>query len=115
VQPRRSGAYRTAPLLNREHRANAFDPDDDEDDCFVVPASFVVTADHNPGRDDRGPLGQRFCRLASEVVGDYPKLTRRTLMHLDTTTVGGGTSGIEGLAGQTSNQARCAVSSTGLL
>jgi hypothetical protein len=80
-----------------------------------VPASFVVTADHNPGRDDGGPLGQRFCWSGSEVVGNDPKLTQRTPMHRNITTVDGGASGVEGLAGQTSNQARCIVSSTGLL
>ncbi len=92
-----------APLLNQEHRANAFDPGNNKDDCFVAPASYVVTADHNPRRDDEGPLGRRFCWLGLEVDGNHPKLTWCMLMHWDTTTVGGGTSGIEGLAGQTSD------------
>jgi hypothetical protein len=104
-----------APVLNQEHGANAFDRGNNKDDCFVAPASFVVTADHNPGRDDGGPLVWRFCRLGSEVDSDYPKQTWRTPMHCNTTTVGRGDSGIEGLARKTSDQARCAVSSTGLL
>jgi hypothetical protein len=104
-----------APLLNWEHGANAFDRGNNEDDCFVAPASFVVTADHNPGRDDGGPLGWRFCCLGLEVDGNYPKQTRRMPMRCNRTAVGGGNSGIEGLAGQTSNQARCAISSTELL
>jgi hypothetical protein len=103
------------PLLNREHGTNAFNPGDHEDNCFVVPTSFVVTADHNPGRDDGGPLGRRFCWLGSEVDGNYPKLTWHMAMHRDTTTVGRDVSDGEGLAEQTSNQARCAVSITGLL
>jgi hypothetical protein len=102
-------------LLNWEHRADAFNPGDDVDDCFVAPASFMVMADHDPGRDDGGPLGWRFCWSGLEVVGDYPKPTRHTSMRHNTTTAGGGASGIVGPAGQTSNQARCAISSTGLL
>ncbi len=115
MQHRRSGAYTTAPLLNQDYGADAFNPGDDEDNCFVAPASFVVTADHNPGRDDGGPLGRRFCWLGLEVDSDYPEPTRHTPMRRNTTTVGGGTSGVEGLAGQTSDQARCAISSTRLL
>jgi hypothetical protein len=83
--------------------------------CFVAPASFVVTADHDPRRDDGGPLGRRFCWSGSKVVGDYPELTWRTLMCRNTTTAGRGVSCIVGLSGQTINQARCTVSSTGLL
>jgi hypothetical protein len=60
VQPRNKVAYTAAPLQNREQGTDSFDPGDDEDDCFVEPASFVVTADHDPGRDDGGPLGRRF-------------------------------------------------------
>jgi hypothetical protein len=45
-----------------------------------LPASFVVTADHDPGKDDGGLLGWRFCRSGLELVGDYPELTRRTPM-----------------------------------
>jgi hypothetical protein len=108
-------AYTAAPLQNWEHRADAFNPGNNKDDCAVAPASFVVTADHNPGRDDGGPLGWRFCWPGSEVVGNYPKPTRRTPMHHDTKNVGGGASGAVQLAGQTSDSARCAVSSTRLL
>ena len=73
-----------APLQNREHMADAFDPGDDEDVCFVVPASSVATADHGPGRDDGGPSGQKVCRLGSEVADDHTKQTRRTPMRRDT-------------------------------
>jgi hypothetical protein len=48
----------------------------------------MLMADHDPGRDDGGPLGRRFCWSGSEVFGDYPKLTRRTLMRQDTKNVG---------------------------
>jgi hypothetical protein len=72
----------------------------------------MVTADHHPRKDDGGSLGQRFCQSGLEVVGDHPKPTWRTPMHPDTTNASGGTCFV---AGQTSNQARCAVSSTGML
>ena len=102
-------------LQNQEHGADAFDLGNDEDDWFIEPASFVVMADHNPGRDDGGPLGRRFFRSGWEVVGDHPEPTRRTPMRRDTATEGGGISGAVGPAGQSSNRARCAVSSTGVL
>jgi hypothetical protein len=72
-------------------------------------------ADHDPGRDDGGPLGRRLCWPGSEVVGDYPKLTGRTPMRHDTKSVGRGASGAVQLARRTSNSARCAISSTGVL
>jgi hypothetical protein len=115
VQPKNKVACTAAPLQNREHGADSFDPGDDEDDCFVEPASFVVTADHDLGRDDGGPLGGRFCRSGWEVVGNHPEPTRRTPMRRDTATAGGGVSGAVGPAGRTSDRARCAVSSTGVL
>ncbi len=115
VQPTNKEAYTAAPLQNREHGVNAFDPGNDKDDCFVEPASFVVTADHDPGRDDGGPLSQRFCWSGWEVVGNHPEPTRHMPMCRDTATAGGGVSGAVGPAGQTSDQARCPVSSTGLL
>ncbi len=115
VQPKNKVACTAAPLQNREHGADSFNSGDDKDDCFVEPASFVVTADHDPGRDDGGPLGWRFCWSGWEVVGDHPEPTWRTPMHCNTATAGGGISGAVGPAGRTSNQARCAVSSTGLL
>jgi hypothetical protein len=99
VQPKNKEACTVAPLQNQEHGANAFDPGDNKDDCFVEPASFVVTADHDPGRDDGGPLGERFCRLGWEVVGNHPELTRRTPMRPDTATAGRGISGAVGPAG----------------
>ncbi len=115
VQPKNKEACTAAPLQNREHGADAFDPGDNKDDCFVEPTCFVVTADHDPGRDDGGPLGQRFCWLGWEVVGNHPKPTWRTPMRRDTATAGRGVSGAVGPAGRTSDRARCAVSSTGLL
>ncbi len=108
-------AYTAAPLQNREHGADSFDPGDDEVDCFVEPSSFVVMADHDPGRDDGGPLGWRFCWSGWEVVGNHLEPTWRTPMRRDTATAGGGISGTVCPAGQTSDQARCAVSSTGVL
>ncbi len=115
VQPKNKEAYTAAPLQNREHGADSFNPGKDEEDCFVKPASFVVAADHDPLRDDGGRLGWRFCQSGWEVVGDHPEPTRCTPMRRNTATAGGGISGAVGPAGQTSNQARCAVSSTGLL
>jgi hypothetical protein len=115
VQPKNKVACTVAPLQNWEHGADAFNPGNNEVDCFVKLASFVVTADHDPGRDDGGPLGQRFCWSRWEVVGDHPEPTRRTPMRRDTATAGGGVSGAVGPAGQTSDQARCAGSSTGVL
>jgi hypothetical protein len=103
VQPKNKEACTAAPLQNREHGADSFDPGNDEDNCFVEPASFVVTADHDPGRDDGGPLGRRFCRSGWEVVGDHPKPTQRTPMRHDTKNVGGGASDVVQLAGKTSD------------
>ena len=58
VQPKNKEAYTAAPHRNLEHGANAFDPGDAKDVCYAAPTSVVViTADHSPGRDDRGPLG----------------------------------------------------------
>jgi hypothetical protein len=108
-------AYTAAPLQNREHGADSFDPGDNEGDYFVKPASVVVTANHDPRRDDGGPLGLRVCRSGWEVVGDHPKPTWRTPMRRDTATAGGGISGAVCPAGRTSDRARCAVSSTGVL
>ncbi len=76
---------------------------DNEDNCSVAPTSFMVTADHDPGRDDGGPLGWMFCQSGSEVVGGYPKPTRRTPMYQDTKNVGGGASDVVQLAGRTSD------------
>jgi hypothetical protein len=103
VQPGNKVAYTAAPLQNREHGANSFNPGNDKDNCFVKPASFVVTADHNPGRDDGGPLGWRFCRSGWEAVGNHPKPTQCTPMHHDTKNVGGCASDVVQLAGQTSD------------
>jgi hypothetical protein len=115
VQPKNKEACTAAPLQNHEHGADFFNPGNNEDDCFVKPASCMVMADHDPRRDDRGPLGRRFCWSGWEVVGDHPELTWRTPMRRDTATTGGGVSGTVGPAGRTSDQARCAVFSTGVL
>ncbi len=103
--PKNKEACTAAPLQNPqnlEHEADAFDLGDDEDDWFVVPASFVVTADHDPGRDDGGPLGRRSCRSGLVVVDDHPEPMQRTLMRRDTAfedaSIG---------AGRTSDGARC--------
>ncbi len=68
-----------------------------------MPASFVVTVDHNPGMDDGGHLDRRFCWSGLEVVGNDPKPARRTSMRRNTTTAGRDISGIVGPAGQTSD------------
>jgi hypothetical protein len=87
---------------NLEHKADAFDLGNNKDDWFGLPTSFVVTADHNPGRDDGGPSGRRSCRSGLVVVGDHPKPTQRTRMRRNTAfedaSVG---------AGRTSNGVRC--------
>ncbi len=108
-------AYTAAPLQNREHGADSFNPGKDEGDYFVEPASIVVTANYDPGRDDGGALGRRDCRLGWEVISNHPKPTWRTPMRRNTVTAGGGVSGAVCPTGQTSDQARCAVSSTAVL
>jgi hypothetical protein len=70
---------------------------DNRVDCFFLPASAVVMADHIPGRDDRGPLHWRFCWLGSEVVDAHPKPTRHMPMCLNKMTAGGGISDFAGL------------------
>ena len=77
VLPKNKEAYTAAPLENLKHKADAFNPRDDEDRYVVVPASVVVPADHDHGRGDGGSLGS--------------------------TSVGGGASGVAGLVEQTSN------------
>ncbi len=85
--PKNKEACTAAPLQkprNLEHEANAFNLGDDEDDLYDVPASFVVTADHDSGRDDGGPSGRRFCWSGLVVVYDHPEPTRRMPMRHDT-------------------------------
>jgi hypothetical protein len=108
-------AYTAAPLQNWEHGAGAFNLGNDAVVCVVGPSSVVVVAGHDCGRDGLIPLGWRACRSGWEVVGDHPEPTWRMPMRRDTATAGGGISGAVGTAGQTSDQARCAVSSTGVL
>ncbi len=115
VQPKNKEACTAAPLRPPEHGAKSSDPCGDGVEFYAVFASIVVMADHNPGRDDGVLLGWRFCWLGLDAIGNYPKLTMRMPMHRDITTAGGDTSGNVGPDGQTSNQARCAFSSTGLL
>ena len=81
-------AYTAAPLQNREYRADSSDPGNDKGDHFVEPASVVITANHDPGRDDGGPLGWGDCRSGWEVVGDHPKPTWHMPMRRDTATAG---------------------------
>ncbi len=83
-----------------EHGADFFDPGDDEGNYVVEPASMVVTANHDPGRDDGGPLGRRVCWSGWEVVGDHPEPTWRTPMRHDTATAGGGVSGAVTVMGE---------------
>jgi hypothetical protein len=115
VQPRNKVAYTAAPLCPPERGDKSSDPCGDGDKFYAVFTSVVVMADHDPGRDDGVLLGQRFCWSGLEVIGNYPKTTRRIPMHRDITTAGRDASGNVGPARQTSDQARCAVSSTGLL
>ena len=115
VQSKNKEACAAVPLRNQEHGADAFEPGNNEDVWYVVPASIVVTADHGPGRDDGGPSGRRFCWLGSKVVNNHPKPTRRTLMPHNTKNTGRSTSDVSQLVGQTSDSARCAIYSTGVL
>jgi hypothetical protein len=108
-------AYTAAPLQNREHGAGAFDLGDNAVVCVVGPSFAVVAAGHDCGRDGLIPFGRRACRLGWEVVGDHPKPTWRTPMRRDTATAGGDVSGTVSTAGRTSDRARCAISSTGVL
>ena len=115
VQPKTKESYTGAPLRPPERGAKSSNPCGDGDEFFTMFASIMVMADHDPGRDDGGPMGRRFFWAGWEVVGNPPGPSRRTPMRRDTATVGRGVSGAVGPAGQTSNQARCAVSSTGVL
>ncbi len=104
-----------APLQNREHGAGAFNLGNNAVVCVVGPSSAVVAAGHVCGRDGLIPLGRRACQSGWEVVGDHPEPIWRTPKRRDTATAGRGVSGAVITAGRTSNQARCAVSSTGVL
>ncbi len=115
VQPKNKEACTVAPLHPLEHWAKSSNPCGNCNKFYVVFTSIMVMADHDLGRDDGVLLGQRFCWSGLEVIGDYPKPTRCTLMCRNITTAGRDASGNVGPAGQTSNQARCAISSTGLL
>jgi hypothetical protein len=113
VLPKNKEACTAAPLQNPqnlEHEADAFDLGDKEDNWFVMPTSFMVTADHDPGRYDGGPSGRRSCQSGLVVVDDHPEPTQRTLMRRDTAfedaSVG---------ADQTSNGARCIAPSKRVL
>ncbi len=101
VQPKNKEACTAAPLCPLEHGAKSSDQCVYGDKFYAVFASVMVMADHDPGRDDRGLLGWRFCWLGLEVIGDYPKPTRRMPMPRDITTAGGDASGNVGPAGQT--------------
>ncbi len=115
VQPKNKVAYTAVPLHPPEHGAKSSDPWGDGNKFYAVFASIMVMADQDPGRGDGVLLGQRFCWSGLEVISNYPKPTRHMPMCRNTTTAGGDASGNVGPAGQTSNQARCTVSSTGLM
>jgi hypothetical protein len=99
VQPKNKEACTASPLHPLQHRANSSDPCGDGNKFYALFASVVVMADHDPGRDDGVLLGWKFCWSGLEVIGDYPKLTRRTLMCHDITTAGRDASGNVGPAG----------------
>jgi hypothetical protein len=115
MQPKNKEACTAAPLHPPEHRAKSFDPCVYSNEFYAVFVAIVVMADHDSGRHDGGLLGWKICWSGLEVIGNYSEPTRRTLMHRNITTAGGDTSGDVGPAGQTSNQTRCAISSTGSL
>ncbi len=93
VQPQNKEACTAAPLRPPEHGAKSSNTCVYGDKFYTMFASIVVMVDHDLGRDDRGLLGWRFCWSGLEVIGDYPKPTRRTQMRCDITTVGGDASG----------------------
>jgi hypothetical protein len=104
VQPKNKEACTAAPLGPPEGGAESSNPCSDGNKVCAVFASIVVMADHDPGRNDGVLLGRRFCWSGLEVIGDYPKPSRRTPMRRNITTADGDASGNVGLAGQTSDQ-----------
>jgi hypothetical protein len=111
VQPRRSGAYTKAPLHVVECGASSVDPSNSDGSCNALSFSAVVVVGHECGRDAGEPLRWTECWLGLAVGAKNPKPTRHRPNHHDTKSADGGASG---LAGQTSNLARCAISSTGV-
>ena len=112
VQPRRPLAYTSAPLQNWEHGAGAFDLGDDADVCVVASSSAVVAAGHGCGRDGLKPSGRRTFRSGLEVDDDYPEPSWHRSMRHGKVLGDGGASASTEPAGQTSDEARCAVSNT---
>jgi hypothetical protein len=68
VQPKNKEACTAAPLHPPEHGAKSSDPCGDGNVFYAVFASIVIMADHNPGGDDGGLLGRRFCWSGLEVI-----------------------------------------------
>ena len=101
------------PLQNREHGAGAFDLGDNAVVCVVGPSSAVVAAGHGCGMDGVDPSGRRSFRPGLEVNVDFPKPSWHRSMHHGTVFGDGDASASTEPAGRTSDEARCAVSSTG--
>ena len=81
--------------------------------CVVGPSSAVVAAGHDCGRDGLIPSGRRSFRSGSEVDDDNPKPSWHRPKRHGTELGDGGTSVSTLPAGRASDEARCAVSSTG--
>ena len=112
MQPRQLVAYTTAPLQNREHRADAFNLGGDAVVCIVGPSSAVVAAGQGCGRDGVIPSGRRTYRSELGVDHDCPEPSwHRSTHHGKVLGDGGASASIEP-AGQTSDEARCVASNT---
>jgi hypothetical protein len=102
-----------APLHDVEHGARSVYPGNNDGVYVVVTSSaVVVVVDHGHGKDDGEPSGWTECWLGLEVSVENPEPAWRMPKRHSTTSADGGASWI---AGQTSNLARSAISSTGLL
>ena len=100
-----------APLHDVERGAGSVNPGNNDDIYIVLTSTTVSVVDYSHGRDVGEPPGWTGCWLGLGVGDEIPKPTWRMSKHLGTTSTDRGTSW---LAGQTSNLAKCAVSSTGL-
>ena len=101
-----------APLQNRELGADAFDLGDNAVVCVAGPSSTVVAAGHECRRDGVKPSGRRTFWSGLEVDDNYPKPSwHRSMCHGKVLGDGGASASTEP-AGQTSDEARCAVSNT---
>jgi hypothetical protein len=104
----------TAPLQIQdwEHGADACNLGDDADVCVVASSSAVVAAGHGCGRDGLKPSGRRTFRSGSKVDDDYPEPSWHRSMRHGKVLGDGDASASTEPAGQTSDEARCAVSNT---